>query len=280
MKKSCFLFFVLLLFIACGDKENDDLQVDNANLLLSHENCTLTNDSPYVIVDIKKGAGGYIVSSSDELVARAYIEDNKLYICAIGDGNATITVKDMDNNIATVKVDIYEIMLTPTPLSEIVFVKKGTTRELNYPVTQKVYDYIVSEDGDISTATIKENKIYISGNNIGETDIYLAEMIWIRHVFAVRVVDVYDLIINGKEIFMQVGAKDKGFNIVCGNGDYEITSTDDSVVSYEVIPYVRDLNGVTINPVTILVNGLKTGTAQLTVTDKEGKTDIVDVTVR
>ncbi len=275
-------FFLLLISISMivlltgcpGD--NDDEQM----LKLSKSECELSEDSPNIEIKITKGAGNYTVTSSNENVAVALVDGDILYIFATGMGKSTITVTDQNKNKATVQVTINEVIRKPFPDSSLVFIKKGTWKTLKYPVEADPGDYIFSEDESIATGRISGNEIIITGMKAGKTDIYLAETIWPRHIFAVTVVDVYDLLINSRDIhYISIG-EETAFHIICGNGNYTIVPSEEGIVSFEKIPYTGQESGIDANPETVKIKALKTGTVELTVTDAENKTGVVIISVR
>lgn len=273
---SLLLTSVSLLILLTGCPGNDD--DEDQKLELSKYDCELTNDDPYTIISVSNGIGEYNIKSSDEKVAIASVEEGKLYIFAVGMGETNITITDGNKKQAVVKVTINEYISTVVPVHETTFIKKGTTKELLLPMQIGSENYIISTDESIATAKIAGDKITITGVKTGETTVYLTKMIWPQHAYAVKVVDLYDLIVNKKELQAQKG-QETAFHIICGNGDYTITPSEEGIVSFEQIAYTPEISGMAANPKTVVVQPLKAGTVTLTLKDAENKTNVVKIQV-
>jgi len=274
---SFFIAGILLatLFTSCDDKDDDNTE---PALQLSKTACELTSDIPYIEIDVTKGAGNYTTVSSDKNIAVSEIDGSKLLIYAVGTGTANVTVTDQNKNTATVKVTINELIINPMPVAQLVFIKKGEVKILDYPVEPEAKDYVESENTDIATSKIENGKISISGIKTGETYVNLKRMIWKQYSYEVKVVDLYDLIITNKEIQMPNG-EETYFHIACGNGNYTITPDEEGIVSFEQVDYAPQISGINANPKSVAVQALKKGTVELTVKDGENKTNTVRIRV-
>jgi len=279
MKKLLPVLIMCLLFISCGNDDNDS----STGIKLSITKCTLDNNNPSAVVDVKKGAGGYIVKSSDEKVAYAIFDspDNKIYIEAIGQGSATVTVTDKNNNTATIDVLVKSAISQPVPVSEVVFLVTGAIKILDYPADINV-SAVVTDKPDIASADFfaaRENQISILGMKVGEAKVALAENSRLRHIYDVRVMDAYDILIDGDNQPVKAG-EECYFNILCGNGNYMIESSDESLATYELLPYSGDIiQGIMAHPATIKVKTFKPGIVEFTIIDSGAKSKAVKVAI-
>lgn len=282
MRKILTLLLLCTLFAACGD--DDDPVPEVVGLKLSKSAVTLDTDNYYTIIDIESGKGEYKVTSSDEKVAMAVVDNatKKVYIIGLGMGKSTIEVTDVDGLKGSVAVNIETLISQPIESMKIFFVKIGETKLLDFP--EEVNDNYLAISKDESIATIRLNaatkKIEIKGVSAGVTDIYVTELIWPRIAYHVNVSDKYPLYLERGFVDVPVGSDDAYFHIAYGNGDYTFESSDPSIADVEkVLPYVGSVVG-TSNSKTIKLKALKAGTVTITVRDAKGLKAIAEVIVR
>ena len=88
--KVIYYFLFTLLFFSCKD---DNPIIQDAPLVVSDTVVTLSPNKPYAEISIKKGAGNYVASSSDETVAQNVLIDKMLYITGNNIGTAHYYIK-------------------------------------------------------------------------------------------------------------------------------------------------------------------------------------------
>jgi len=273
------IFFMLgmcsFLLSACSDnKEEGGLE---NNMKLSADACNLDNDKPYGIIDIIEGAGGYKVNTSDEKVAVPYIEEEILYVMGFGMGTATIEITDQNNNSAKVEVIINTEITRPLPLKETVYVKIGNTKKLDAPYD---FNHPVAFFGEEYASVFSESSfVHIEGKKVGNVPLYVIKDIWPIHVFDVKVVEMYDLIVESKELSVFIG-QDVRHLIIVGNGGYTVGSSDPLIAEAKIMPYEGKTTNSMSNPAIININSLQEGNAIISLKDAEGKEEEIKLEVK
>lgn len=274
--KICFL---ILLFIAVSCDNSDSILDDqfNSEIVLDKPDCLIDNNNLFLKIGILKGNGGYKIKSSDYTVATTSIaDDNRNYFYIIGrkKGEATVTVTDKNGNESIVNVLVNEDIEDPFPLSETVYLKKGTSKIIKYSpdfvinLISSRYGYIVNANNPSNV----NNAVSLYGEKIGKSQVSLHEFYWTRLIYDVNVVEKYDIILSRDDIFLDVYNKDYFFHILHGNGNYLVT-TNETLAQCSIIPYKGgDLSGALSSPVTIKVSSMKAGaTIPIKITDGEGQ---------
>jgi len=294
MKKILFLLAIVFTLFSC-EKKSDGLE---QKLQLSLKSCVLDNSHSYTEVKKLKGAGSLSVTSSNPGIAEIrYDETDKdvFYIIGHGQGNATITVVDEEDNktgadyaVKTIQVAVRETIDYGDYTHEDVYMKKGEFRIFKLPFTFDaneslvgVNDYIVSLKANVALGnTFKAEAL---SNGITEFKIYKGK---IKH-FSVRifVVNEFDLFIPESEnsqltfnLPFTVGVN--GFSIWRGSGHYTARIDDESVAVVESITLDDDYFNQENNSAVVRAKPLKSGKTKLIVTDVvTGQTSGVDVVV-
>jgi hypothetical protein len=279
MKRILFLLFACSLFIGCGDPENDP-EPENP-LQLSANECTLTNEKSFVIVEVEKSEGDYKVQSSDEDIVITRVVDGKIYIWGFRKGNALVTVTDKAGNKATVKVVISEEISRIIPLTEGLFIKKGETRRFEYEYTDAKYLLVMNND-DIVSGQVEGSELVLKGEKIGESSLYVLDNMWPVHGYSVYVVDKYPYLLinynNSVSEQVQIGKKIE-LLIYMGNGEYSVNSSHPTLASAYISDYEGAGNPRYYNPAILNIEGVNYGDAIITVTDSEGLSKDIKVVV-
>lgn len=294
MKKIWMLLVVVVTLSAC--KKNDD--GFDQRLQLNVESCVLDNAHSYAEVKKLKGAGSMGVTSSNSGIAEIRFDEKDkdlFYIIGHGQGNATITVADADDNttgadfaVKTIDVNVRETIDYGRYTHEDVYMKKGDFRIFKLPfIFDKneslvgVNDYIASMRANVALGNTF--KVEALSNGITEFQICKGK---IAH-FSVRifVVNEYDLFIPESEnsqltfkLPFTVGVN--GFSIFRGSGQYTAKIVDETVAVVESITNDGDYFNQESNSAVVRAKPLKIGKTKLIVTDAvTGQTGSVDVVV-
>ncbi len=294
MKKILLLLTLAITLFAC---KKDDDEFDQ-RLQLNLESCVLDNEHSYAEVKKLKGVGSLWVTSSNPDIAEIRFDEKDkdvFYIIGHGQGNATITVVDADDNttgadfaIKTIDVNVRETIDYSEYLHEDVYMKKGEFRIFKLPFTFDktdslvgVNDYIVSVRANVALGNTF--KVEALSNGITEFQIFKGK---IEH-FSVRifVVNEYDLFIPESEnsqltfdLPFTVGVN--GFSVWRGSGHYTAKIVDETVAVVESITPGNDHFNQENNSAVVRVTPLKTGKTKLIVTNSvTGQTSGVDVVV-
>jgi len=291
MKKILFLFAVTITLFAC-DKDDDGL-----NLQLNMESCVLDNEHSYAEVKKLNGTGSLSVTSSDPGIAEIRFDDvdkNVFYIIGHGQGNATITVVDADDNttgadfaVKTIDVVVRESISYGEYSSQEVFMKKGEFRIFKLPFIFDKTDSLVGVNNYIVSARASValgNQFKVEALSNGKTKFQVFKgKIELFSVY-INVVNEYDLLIQDRDSRLTFDlpfiAGVNGISVWRGSGQYTAKVVDETVAVVEsIIPgndWVNQMN----NSAAVRVTPLKSGTTKLIVTDTvTGQTSAVDVVV-
>ena len=294
MKKILLLLVVVSTLFSCK-KDDDGLE---RNLQLNVKSCVLDNEHSYAEVKKLKGTGSLSVTSSNPGIAEIQFdkEDKDVfYIIGHEQGNATITVMDVDDNttgdeyaIKTINVNVRESINYGDYSHQNVYIKKGECRIFKLPFIFDendslvgANDYIVSMSANVSLGN--KFRVEAKSNGITEFQIYKGKI----ELFSVRifVVNEYDLFIPESEnrqltfdLPFTVGVN--GISIWRGSGHYNAKVVDEKVAVVESITPGEDYFNEESNSAVVRVTPLKSGTTKLIVTDVvTGQTSGVDVVV-
>jgi len=294
MKKLLLLSVVFFTLFSC--EKNDD--VLEQNLRLNVKSCVLDNEHSYVEVKKLEGAGSLRVTSSNPGIAEIRFDEKDkdvFYIIGHGQGKATITVVDVDDNktgndyaVKTIDVNVRESIDYGDYSHEDVYMKKGDFRIFKLPFIFDTTDSLVGVNDYI--ASMRANvalrntfKVEALSNGITEFQIYKGK---IAH-FSVRVfvVNEYDLFIPESEnsqltfdLPFTVGVN--GISIWRGSGQYTARVVDETIGVVESITPGNDHFNQESNSAVVRVTPLKSGKTKLIVTDLvTGQTGGVDVVV-
>ncbi len=257
------MLFIGSLFMACSD---DDENVEN--LKVSTTKCELSKQNGYAKVDIEKGAGEYTAVSSNKDVAEVEIKDNALYIIGYGPGSAIVTLTDKDKNKKEINVTINETIVDPVTTYQIVDVLKGQTRKLHSDYEANKYIWTV-QDENIITLSEAAGAHSIKGNVIGQTRIVIKEDFWRKSGYLVNVVEAFDIFWD-RDVFnitMDRPGDPQIVNIASGNGNYEVSCSDPTVVSLVLKDYKGGPNDSYNNPKSVVFTPLKEGSVTVTAKD-------------
>ncbi len=168
------------LFLNKGEVQNYFIE-SISPLALSSNTLTLSVNTSGS-VDITSGSGSYVVESSDEFVATAFLDGNTISINALNPGDVTITVSDkVSGQTQTIKVTVTgqaatrELMVTKTVNKTVYSLYKKTLDENNYRTnpdgwrcyrSELVLDII--KDGRTESYVI-DNNIYLDKKNSHHT---------------------------------------------------------------------------------------------------------------
>lgn len=269
------IFFILLvcsLFIACEDKDDD-----RNDLKLNNTSCIITENNPYVIIDILDGVGRYFVYSSNEAIAIAEADENKLHIKGGGKtGSATVTVEDFNGKISTVDVRVKDVVIYPLPLIISIPVKKGTTREFSANINEADC-FFYNNNNSIAQVDLREEMMIISGFEIGKTSSYFFEnnyptvqyKIEVVDSYEIKVTDYYGWSLNSNNTVL---TSKRHYFFITGNGNYTINLSDDSIIKAEIkpSPYQKMIDEP--NFAMIEITTLNVGQTDFTIMDADGKT--------
>jgi hypothetical protein len=260
MKKlNCFYCFLFVLFLfSCS--ENNPIEQE-APLVVSETEVTLSPNKTYVEISILKGAGNYMAVSSVDSVARCFLNDNKLIITGYKIGNSTITLTDKDKNQVSIKVTINEFIARATPLSNVVFIKTGDTKNIanSDPATL----YFLNDTASVIQAGVTATNVQITAIKKGTATLYCLKDYWPSIIYDIQVIDHYLFSVtpSTNTLGLAVGIVSE-YYIVSGCGNYSLSNSNPNVISAQLItwPILPALSQS--NPRIVRITGLQKGTTE------------------
>ena len=269
-------FLITLLLFSC--KDNNPIE-KNALLAVSSTAITLSPNKPYAEITIIKGAGNYRVTSSNENVAQNLLIDNKLYITGYNIGNAIITLTDQDKNQVKIKVTIDELIARVYPISNIVFVKIGDTK--NITTTDSNPLYCLMDTASVIQVGGTANNVQITAKKKGVANLYYLKEYWPTIIYNIQVIDHYLFRVSPSTGFLQlaVGAESE-YYVLSGCGNYTLTISNTNAISAELLAWPIEQIFSHSNPRVVHIKALQKGTSELKITNvetNEVKTVIVTV---
>jgi len=283
MKKTNCLYYTLIILLLFSCKNNNPIENNPiekvAPLAVSSTEITLSPNKRYAEITITKGAGNYRVTSSDETVAQNVLIENKLYITGYNIGNAIVTLTDKDKNQVKIKVTINELIARVYPLSNIVFVKIGDTK--NIANTDLNPLYFLKDTASVIQVAGTANNVQITAKKKGVANLYYLKEYWPTLIYNIQVIDHYLFVVSltTSSLLLAVGAESE-YGILSGCGNYSIIISNTNVISAELLAWPIEPALSQNNPRVVHIKALQKGTSELKITNVETaevKTVIVTV---
>ena len=274
--KCLYCFLITLLLFSC--KDNNPIEQDAA-LVVSSTEITLNPNKPYAEITITKGAGNYKVTSSDAAVAQYVLTGNKLYITGYNIGNATVTLTDRDKNQVKIKVTIDQFIARNVPVSTIVFIKTGDSKNITNTDSKPLYSLM--DTASVIQVGGTANNLQITGKNKGVCMLYYLDEYWPVLIYNIQVVDHYPFVVSSSAGPLQLPAgSESECGILSGCGNYTLTVSNTNVISAEFLSWPVEPTLSQSNPRVVHINALQSGSSELKITNvetSEVKTLIVSV---
>ncbi len=266
MKKLIQIFSILCLtLIALGSCQDENLKrFETPEIKLDKTELNLTSLGAKETIKILAGVGEMTVTSSDEKVAIATLEDKVITVTAKGVGEAIITIKTAEKT-STFKVVVTSPDLAVKEAKVELAPKVQKTIEIvsgTEPITLKV------SDEEIATAEIKDGKVIITAKTKeGKTTLTLTD--------ASGKTTKIELSVKAPELSVKKGKEEVNLTVngtievevVGGTEPVTVKSSDDT----KVIAELKDGK--------VLITAKAEGSATITLTDTNAKTATIKVTV-
>ncbi|HBG42827.1 MAG TPA: hypothetical protein DDZ96_00715 [Porphyromonadaceae bacterium] len=170
MKKLSYLLSVMLvcLFVASCDKEDD-----KKNLTLNPSSVEV-EIAKTVDVAVSGGTSPYTVTPTDKTTAELTVSGSKISVKGVKAGKATFTVKDKDNNSATLSVTVKDAAVLKFTPAKVEKLEEGKTVEVTVAGGEAPYA-AEPKDKTVATATVTDAKITVTGVKAGTTEITVTD---------------------------------------------------------------------------------------------------------
>ncbi|MFK8303513.1 SUMF1/EgtB/PvdO family nonheme iron enzyme [Capnocytophaga stomatis] len=123
-------------------------------------------------IQITSGAGNYTVTSSDETIAKVKVEGDMVHIDGYKTGVVTITISNEVNEPRVITANVYALSLEVSNIS----LKVNESVEVQVIDGSGQYELLDNLPNDVN-ATIRENKIIITGLATTKADIILKDKV-------------------------------------------------------------------------------------------------------
>ena len=264
------LCVILIANTGCGKEDAIEVQKDLYEVIVDKPVVRIGHNEE-VNVNVMLGNGGYSVKSYNEQVATATVDGEQITIkSGIQNGATTVEVTDAEGikTDISVNVGLFELEFNEQTIEMEVNEEKELIVTMGNFSSNDELTYSIKDETVISIENTDQLRPYytIRGVKIGETAITFTDA---KGKQATVNVKINPVSIDVSNLTPKVGVNNKiVITVEKGNGDYTIEATDNTIVR---IIQVNDNNFSLV--------GLKAGTTDLIVRDKEGQELTLSITV-
>lgn len=264
------LCVILIANTGCGKEDAIEVQKDLYEVIVDKPVVRIGHNEE-VNVNVMLGNGGYSVKSYNEQVATATVDGEQITIkSGIQNGATTVEVTDAEGikTDISVNVGLFELEFNEQTIEMEVNEEKELIVTMGNFSSNDELTYSIKDETVISIENTDQLRPYytIRGQKIGETAITFTDA---KGKQATVNVKINPVSIDVSNLTPKVGVNNKiVITVEKGNGDYTIVATDNTIVR---IIQVNDNNFSLV--------GLKAGTTDLIVRDKEGQELTLSITV-
>lgn len=264
------LCVILIANTGCGKEDAIQVQKDLYEVIVDKPVVRIGHNEE-VNVNVMLGNGGYSVKSYNEQVATATVAGEQITIkSGIQNGATTVEVTDAEGikTDISVNVGLFELEFNEQTIEMEVNEEKELIVTMGNFSSNDELTYSIKDETVISIENTDQLRPYytIRGVKIGETAITFTDA---KGKQATVNVKINPVSIDVSNLTPKVGVNNKiVITVEKGNGDYTIEATDNTIVR---IIQVNDNNFSLV--------GLKAGTTDLIVRDKEGQELTLSITV-
>lgn len=271
--KSLLLFVSLifpLCFIACDDDDDDTTTNTALDLIVDNNSVTLLQGDE-IQVKITSGNGDYFIKSVDENIATASVSDQVVTIKApkTGEiGETTILVVDGRKKVAQIKVKVAKLWdLTVDNSNVNLFIDASAIVKIE--TGNGGYKLALNEGGEeiIELGELSGQVFLVKALKIGTATVTITDKK--DQIAEVTItVNPADLELSSYEVALANPTATSTIDILGGNGGYTFSSNPEGIASASVSGTVITLTAHAI------------GATIITVTDQQGETKDIQVTVK
>ena len=264
------LCVILIANTGCGKEDAIEVQQDLYEVIVDKPVVRIGHNEE-VNVNVMLGNGGYSVKSYNEQVATATVDGEQITIkSGIQNGATTVEVTDAEGikTDISVNVGLFELEFNEQTIEMEVNEEKELIVTMGNFSSNDELTYSIKDETVIRIENTDQLRPYytIRGLKIGETAITFTDAKGKQATVSVKINPVS---IDVSNLTPKVGVNNKiVITVEKGNGGYTIEATDNTIVR---IKKVNDNN--------FSLLGLKAGTTDLIVRDKEGQELTLSITV-
>ena len=213
-----FLLAAATVFSGCNDDDPSyhDLVPNTQELIIN------LDETPEGIIQIVQGNGNYKITSSNEDVATAIAEGNKIKVTALKAGSTDLSITDWAKMSTNVKVIVDQ-------LSELVLSNSATTmypgenKTVNVYTGNRGYKVTVDKESVVKATVDEEGHIQIESLAPGNATVTVTDRLNKSAEFSVKVIKKL-VVDNSEEIAYLTVGEPLTIKILDGNGGYTCTN--------------------------------------------------------
>ena len=213
-----FLLAAATVFSGCNDDDPSyhDLVPNTQELIIN------LDETPEGIIQIVQGNGNYKITNSNEDVATAIAEGNKIKVTALKAGSTDLSITDWAKMSTNVKVIVDQ-------LSELVLSNSATTmypgenKTVNVYTGNRGYKVTVDKESVVKATVDEEGHIQIESLAPGNATVTVTDRLNKSAEFSVKVIKKL-VVDNSEEIAYLTVGEPLTIKILDGNGGYTCTN--------------------------------------------------------
>ena len=259
-----FLLAAATVFSGCNDDDPSypDLVPNTQELIIN------LDETPEGIIQIVQGNGNYKITSSNEDVATAIAEGNKIKVTALKAGSTDLSITDWAKMSTNVKVIVDQ-------LSELVLSNSATTmypgenKTVNVYTGNRGYKVTVDKESVVKATVDEEGHIQIESLAPGNATVTVTDRLNKSAEFSVKVIKKL-VVDNSEEIAYLTVGEPLTIKILDGNGGY--TCTNNGSATYLKCTIAE-------NGTDVIIEGLKRYRFNKTVTIKDQEGESISINI-
>ena len=259
-----FLLAAATVFYGCNDDDTSyhDLVPNTQELIIN------LDETPEGIIQIVQGNGNYKITSSNEDVATAIAEGNKIKVTALKAGSTDLSITDWAKMSTNVKVIVDQ-------LSELVLSNSATTmypgenKTVNVYTGNRGYKVTVDKESVVKATVDEEGHIQIESLAPGNATVTVTDRLNKSAEFSVKVIKKL-VVDNSEEIAYLTVGEPLTIKILDGNGGY--TCTNNGSATYLKCTIAE-------NGTDVIIEGLKRYRFNKTVTIKDQEGEAISINI-
>lgn len=259
-----FLLAAATVFSGCNDDDPSyhDLVPNTQELIIN------LDETPEGIIQIVQGNGNYKITSSNEDVATAIAEGNKIKVTALKAGSTDLSITDWAKMSTNVKVIVDQ-------LSELVLSNSATTmypgenKTVNVYTGNRGYKVTVDKESVVKATVDEEGHIQIESLAPGNATVTVTDRLNKSAEFSVKVIKKL-VVDNSEEIAYLTVGEPLTIKILDGNGGYTCTNNDSAT-------YLKCT--IAENGTDVIIEGLKRYRFNKTVTIKDQEGEAISINI-
>ena len=252
------------IFSGCNDDDPSyhDLVPNTQELIIN------LDETPEGIIQIVQGNGNYKITSSNEDVATAVAEGNKIIVTALKAGSTNLSITDwakMNTNVKVIVDQLSELVLSTSATT----MYPGENKTINVYTGNRGYKVTVDKESIVKATVNEEGHVQIESLAPGNATVTVTDRLNKSTELSVKVIKKL-VVSNSEEITHLTVGDPLTINILDGNGGY--TCTNNGSATYLKCTIAE-------NGTDVIIEGLKRYRFNKTVTIKDQEGESININI-